>query len=471
MLKSMKLKNMKKETKKKMIIGVSCGAGILLMIYIGFTIFFTSHFYYRTFINGESIGGKNVAKAEELLKGQAQEYCLLLKERDDKEESIVGSDIEFTYKIESEISDLMKKQNPFAWIFKVWKEKDLEAPLEPVFDEELLKKNFNALECFLPANSKAPVDACIAFENNVYKIIEEDEGSQVKKEKLLTEVKKAIANEEAEIDLEALKCYEIPKYTSKSKELITKRDQLNQYVESEITYDFGDRTEVLNGSLIKDWIKEDENHQLNLDEEAVKNYVKELARKYDTLYGTREFKTSVGTTVTVVGGDYGWRINQEEESKELLELLKTGKQKITRKPVYELEARSRTTDDVGNTYVEINLTRQYLWFYKEGKLITEGSIVSGTGSRSDRVTPEGTYRVDYVQANATLRGPGYATPVSFWMPFNSGIGIHDAVWRGSFGGSIYVYNGSHGCINAPYSLAQTIFNNIEAGVAVICYKD
>lgn len=465
------LKNMEKETKKKVIIGVSCGAGLLLMVYIGFTIFFAKHFYYRTFINGEKVGGKTVSEVEKLLKEKSGEYSLVLKERGNKEETILGSDIQFTYKIESEVSDIKKEQNPFTWIFKVWGEKDVDVPMKPVFDEALLKKDVNALECLLPANSKAPVDASIAFENNSYQIVEEDEGSLIKKDELFNAVEKAAAHEEGEINLEDLKCYEVPKYTSESKELIEKRDKLNQYVESKITYDFGDRTEVLDGSIIKDWIKEDENHQLNLDEETVKVYVKELAKKYDTLYGTRQFKTSVGTTVTVSGGDYGWRINQEEESKELMELLKSGKQEVTRKPVYELEARCRETDDVGNTYVEINLTRQYLWFYKEGKLVTEGSIVSGTATRSDRTTPEGTYRIDYVEANATLRGPGYATPVSFWMPFNCGIGIHDAVWRGSFGGDIYIYNGSHGCINAPYTLAQTIFNNIEAGVAVICYKD
>ena len=55
------------------------------------------------------------------------------------------------------------------------------------------------------------------------------------------------------------------------------------------------------------------------------------------------------------------------------------------------------------------------------------------------------------------------------MPFNGGIGIHDATWRSSFGGNIYVAGGSHGCVNAPYSLANTIFNNIDSGTPVVCY--
>jgi lipoprotein-anchoring transpeptidase ErfK/SrfK len=55
------------------------------------------------------------------------------------------------------------------------------------------------------------------------------------------------------------------------------------------------------------------------------------------------------------------------------------------------------------------------------------------------------------------------------MPFNDGIGIHDAIWRYDFGGNIYKFNGSHGCVNAPYDLANKIFDNIESGSAIICY--
>ena len=84
-------------------------------------------------------------------------------------------------------------------------------------------------------------------------------------------------------------------------------------------------------------------------------------------------------------------------------------------------------------------------------------------------TPSGAYPLTYKQRNATLRGADYATPVSYWMPFNGNIGMHDATWRGSFGGSIYRTNGSHGCINLPKAAAKTIFENIEKGMPVLCY--
>lgn len=55
------------------------------------------------------------------------------------------------------------------------------------------------------------------------------------------------------------------------------------------------------------------------------------------------------------------------------------------------------------------------------------------------------------------------------MPFNGNIGLHDATWRSTFGGTIYKTSGSHGCVNLPPAVAKTIFENIAAGVPVLCY--
>ena len=75
----------------------------------------------------------------------------------------------------------------------------------------------------------------------------------------------------------------------------------------------------------------------------------------------------------------------------------------------------------------------------------------------------------YKERNAMLVGENYETPVSYWMPFNQNVGLHDAVWRDSFGGSIYKTSGSHGCINLPYAIAKQIYGYAEKGMPVICY--
>ena len=145
---------------------------------------------------------------------------------------------------------------------------------------------------------------------------------------------------------------------------------------------------------------------------------------------------------------------------------------MERTPIFAQEADSWENGDMGDTYVEVDLTKQHLWMYKEGKLIVESDFVSGTMTPA-RVTPPGIFRLYYKKSPAVLRstkpGDSYETPVSFWMPFNGGIGFHDATWRGSFGGQIFWNSGSHGCINLPYSAAQTIYQNIEKDYLVICF--
>ena len=115
------------------------------------------------------------------------------------------------------------------------------------------------------------------------------------------------------------------------------------------------------------------------------------------------------------------------------------------------------------------MTTQHMWFYKNGALIVDGDVVTGDVSKKYS-TPTGVYKLKYKIKDTKLKGEGYNVPVNCFLPFNGGIGIHGAWWRKTFGGNIYLNEGSHGCINAPDSLAITIYNNIDANTPVICYK-
>ena len=182
-----------------------------------------------------------------------------------------------------------------------------------------------------------------------------------------------------------------------------------------------------------------------------------LFRSYDTVGAARNFKTSIGKIVEVKGGLYGWKINRADETKALLENIKLGKV-LEKEPIYIQKALSRDENEIGNTYVEINITRQRLWFYKNGKLITQGAVVTGNPNKGYS-TMLGTYMLNYKQKGAILIGPDYEAEVTYWMPFFGNIGIHDASWRYSFGGDIYKINGTHGCVNVPIYLAKRIFDN------------
>jgi len=242
---------------------------------------------------------------------------------------------------------------------------------------------------------------------------------------------------------------------------------LNIYIASKITYTFNSGNEVLDGSTIHKWIGVNKNLEISFDETEMKDYLNKLDNNYETFGKQREFVTTLGTTIKVSGGNYGWLVDRHGEVKDLIVAIKSG-QTIAKEPRYIQTAITHDINDMGNSYVEINLAKQHLWFYKNGALITQGDFVSGDSSKK-HPTPTGVYRVQYKEKNYILKGEDYSVPVDVFLPFNGGIGIHDAGWRDAFGGNIYLTNGSHGCINSPPILAQTIFNNIEIGTPVICY--
>lgn len=234
-----------------------------------------------------------------------------------------------------------------------------------------------------------------------------------------------------------------------------------------ITYQFGDQSEVLDNDRILSWLKEQEDGSVAIDEQQAKAFVKELAEKYDTAYTHRTFHTTAGRDIQITQGDYGWRIDQEAETKHLLELL-AAKQSAVCEPIYAQTAAVHAQNDWGTTYVEVSLTDQYLWLYKDGKCILESYFVSGNPNRG-HATPKGIYGLTYKTRDAMLSGQGYDSKVKYWMPFNRNVGLHDAPWRKTFGGQIYKSNGSHSCINLPPANAAKIYENVDKNTPVIVY--
>lgn len=453
--------------KKRIIIGIIISISILLIIYLSTSLYFMKRFYFGTKINGVSVTGKTTEDIEADILAESEAYILKLKQRGNIEENINGRDIEYKYNLENKIEDLKDNQSAFGWIYGVFNTSDYKLEKKVSYNDELLKKKFRSLNCFKNDNVIKPESAKIEYENKEYVIKEEIQGNKVNKDILYKKVKEALNNKVDEINLEEIECYEKPKYTVASKEVVNAKNTLDKYIGSVITHKFGDNKEVLNGDSIHNWLDIDKNFKVSINEEKAREYVNSLSIKYDTYGATRNFKTSIGTTVNVSGGDYGWLINYSEETEALINAIKDGK-KEERQPIYAQTAVAYGANDFGNTYVEINLTTQHIWFYNDGVLITEGPMVSGNAD-SKHATPPGIYSLTYKEKNATLRGENYAAPVSYWMPFNGDIGIHDATWRSKFGGQIYITDGSHGCINTPYDVASKIFEYITQGTPVICY--
>ncbi|WP_297428019.1 L,D-transpeptidase family protein [Clostridium sp.] len=460
-------RHIKKRKLIKSTILISCS---FLILYLSVSIYFSKHFYIGSEINSISVSGKTEEEAEVEILSKIKSYTLDLEGRDNMNEQIKGSEIELKYNLVTKIKELKDSQNPLGWFLAIFKPQKYKVSEIVNYNEKLLKDRFDKFSYFDKKKIVEPQNPSLKYTENGYSIVDEVYGNKINKDILYKKVIDAISTGQEKISLEAANCYENPKYTSKSQEVINAKNMLNKYTSVSITYSSGGITEILDGATIHNWLNVNENFEITFNKIEIGKYIGKLGEIYNTADKTRNFSTSLGTTVKVSGGTYGWLINKPEEMKELIEIIQEGKS-VTREPIYKQTALYRGDDgnDIGNTYVEINMTRQHLWFYKKGLLVVEGDIVTGNVEKGNK-TPEGTFMLEYKQKDATLKGENYRTSVKFWMPFYGSVGIHDASWRGNFGGNIYKTNGSHGCVNAPLYLANIIFNNIEEGTPIICYS-
>lgn len=440
----------------------------ILLLYLLISVYFTNHFFFKTTINGADVSLKAHDDAEDIIRRHVKNYKLQLIERNGEIEDIIGEDIGMQYNEKSSSSNIYYRKNSFKWIISLFKDQKYYVDDLYIYSKDNLDNKINELNC-LNKGIIEPQNVSFKYSNDSYEVIEEVYGNKIIKDKLNEAVKMSILKGETKLDLNEKLCYENPKYTLSSDKTPQTKNLLNKYIQTKIIYIVGSENEILDGNIINKWLSVDENLEVVINKMAVMRYVQGLSKKYDTVGVPRNFKTSMGKIVEVRGGLYGWKINRNAEIKALLENIKLGKV-LEREPIYIQKALPRGEDEIGNTYVEINITRQHLWFYKEGRLVTQGAVVTGNPNKGHS-TVLGTYMLNYKQKGATLMGPNYEAEVTYWMPFFGNIGIHDASWRYSFGGNIYKRNGSHGCINTPLYLAKTIFDNIEEGTPIICYEE
>lgn len=426
-------------------------------------------FFPRTVINGVEASGKTPEEVKELISAGTDGYRLTVYGRDSMEAEIDGEDLGLRAEFDGTLERILDQQNPYSWLTAYFRPVEYTISTMVVYDEELLDQVMDKLPFFRDDLVEEPENARISeyLEGVGYEIIPETEGNKADWEMVKAGIAEKAVNLQPELHLEELGCYLEPEVRADNSELTSRLEILNRYVHTEIRHQFGSRQEVLNGDTIHQWLVFGEDGSISLNRELVSQYVSGLAAKYNTAYKTRSFKTSYGPAVNV-SGSYGWRLNQEAETEELMQLLEAGTSQ-TREPVYSQKAASHDGNDYGNTYAEVNLTAQHMFFYKDGEKVLESDFVSGN-VKKNYTTPPGIFGLTYKQRDAVLRGEGYASPVDFWMPFNGGIGFHDATWRSAFGGTIYKTNGSHGCINMPYDAAKKLYDYVYTNVPVVCYN-
>lgn len=458
-----------KKNSKIFIIAFAAFILVLLGIYLGVGMYFKTRFFPGSEINGIDVSSKTVEEVEQLIANQVQDYTLTLVERDGKEEEIAGAEIGFEYVSEGVVQDLLEVQNSFLWITAYFRQDAYTMTTKATYDKDLLREVMRKLDCFDEEQITKPADAYIEETADGYELVSEVEGNQLDEEKVYDLLVQAVDEGETQVDLEAAGCYVEPQVTSEDSELKSRYETLKKYSTITVTYNMGaGRQEVLDSATIRDWMTVSEDGEISFNWNKAADWMSDLSDKYDTFGKDMEFETTLGETVTVTHETYGWKIDEATEVDALLEILEKG-ESAQRDPVYLEGAMAEGEDDIGDTYIEVDYVNQRMWFYKDGKLLVDTKVVTGDSSEN-MDSPVGIYCIYNKETNAILKGEDYKTPVDFWLPYCEGVGIHDAKWRTAFGGKIYKTDGSHGCVNTPWSDAKTIFENVEIGTPVICYN-
>lgn len=464
----------KEKTGKKPWIIAGSIAGGLLAVYLGISVFFIGHFYINTTINGKDFSGKSAADVKEYLEKQVRDYELELIELNNETDVISGAEISLVYKEDSSVENALEKQNPLLWATSLFSKNSQDVSIQVDYDESALDEKIQSIKAVTQEQTE-PVSAYPKFDGESFVVEPEVYGTAVDMEVLSEKIKEHIVEFNPTLDMLEEECYKLPKYTEDSPEVQAACDTMNQYCKASVTYPMTENV-VVDKTLISTWLACDENMQVTFNEEAVREWMREFGSTYDTVGSTRTITTPGGKTVEVSGGTYGWSIDEETETQNLINSIKNG-EVASREPAYEQTAASHAAQDWGTTYIEVDLSAQYMWYIVDGNVAFQTDVVTGLPT-PDRATPAGVYSILYTERNATLVGekdpktgePIYRTPVSYWMPFTyQGHGFHDATWQPGFGGNLYQSIGSHGCVNMSYNDAGTLFGMISAGTPVVLH--
>ncbi|MCM1058433.1 MAG: L,D-transpeptidase family protein [Firmicutes bacterium] len=452
------------------------GAGYAYM-----AIYYTTHFFPGSSINGIDCSNMEAAEAAALVDAQIDTYCLQVFGRDHATGAspvligeIIPGDISLSY-IDSmgSVENLLAEQNEWSWIqaYTGGTVYGYSLVQGVQFDEDKLNNTVKSWEACLDKNMQKPQDAYIGDYNDEiggYEVIPETIGTALKMDVALECISSAIYAKQTDLDLEQQDCYIEPSVTQTDAGLTALVDTVNTWLGAEITYDWNGNEVVLGLEDLKNWIAMEQDGPV-LDEEAVRSFVKEQAKKYNTYGKKKKFVTALGIELTLDSPNYGWKADTDAETEELIQLIYQG-QVTQREPVYSVTAMEKGSKDIGGDYIEADLTHQHLYVYQDGQVVLETDFVSGrTNIVPSRATPAGIFGLTYKTRNATLRGADYESFVNYWMPFYGNYGMHDATWRRDFGGTIFQDHGSHGCINLPLASAEVIYGYVSTGFPVICY--
>ena len=434
---------------------------LLLLVYAAGLFFFRGHFLPRSKVGNMDASLLKASSLANHLSTSHSRYQLVIKDKNGHEVSLEGKSIGLTYSDQDYAAlaaRALQAQNAFLWPLGLFSHHHY--PLQISYDELLLKAKLKPIL----DQSAEPSDAKIIFSDDQYTVREGEWG--IKADRILADVKKAIAAQEDQITLPDSD-YTAPTRKTDDPAIKAACAKIDHYAGSTVSYQLEGKEASLSRADILSMLHVDENYNVSLKSDGLSKFVDRLAHELNTYGGKRSFHTQQGDVIEVSGGTYGWVLSKKKELEQLSREIEGGKP-ISRQPNWEQTALGPIGNDIGNTYVELDYSNQRMYYVKDKSRVWESDIVSGNMAKGSG-SPDGVFRIIYRKSPAVLRGEDYESPVKYFVVWASDVGFHDASWKHVFGGKEYLTRGSHGCINLPLNSAKWVYDNIPDGTPVVSY--
>lgn len=464
-------------------------------------VYYAGHWYAGTYINEMDVSGMSLEEAKKEMAKELEIFQLTVSGRDDSSVVIRKEDIDLTIAYDSQFQETFEKQHEKLFLGGG---KRYTVTYDVTYDEGKLADLLNQSDMVMGGQGHVivePKSATVKYsaEKKQYECIPEENGNTVIPENLLKAVKMSLSQADTELDISgednSQEVYQEPEVHSDDEILQKELALCNNAALRYIVWNMGQgMKEKITPVQIAKWIS-CKNGKIQYDNKAVSAWVEKLCLKYKTVGMDRQVKMHNGKTVTVSGGDYGWRLDYEGTVKQAKKALKKvideadtqayidDPSSENRKPLvlnqkvkYVSTAFQKDYTNLANDYdeqnhTEISLSKQMVYIIRDGKVAFSCKCISGKPVQG-RETQKGAWFIKEHNEKRTLVGEDYETPVDWWVRITwTGTGFHSAPWQSwsRWSETRYITNGSHGCLNLAPEDAKKVYEMTKYMEAVFIY--
>ena len=466
------------------LVALCCVLGILLVLYVGVSIYFSSHFLPNTIVNGDDVSGMAHADLAARITNTGMAYQTQVT-GDGINLQLAGQEIGVNYDGASYAQEAAKQYSGWTWPVAIFQSRDLKVEQGVMVDEGLLLKAVDPVIAKVNESATPPTNAGIQYDASAGKYVETKDslGTQVNRDAAVATIRNGVKALHEQITLGDNELAQ-PTLRAGDAALKAGMERANEIITKSIPLRIaGTDAMVIDGKLLSQWLSVNEKGEVAVKMDEVSAWTQgELSSKFDTLGTKRTYTRPDGKVIEVEGGDleysYGWNVDGETLAQAIVNNIQSNNFQPIDVPMLQEAAKwNPGGQEWPNRYVDVDITEQTVRMYDENSnLIVETLCVSGDPAR-DGGTHRGVFYIynkaspmDLVGADENGDGqPDYIVPVTFWMPFDGGEGLHDVSTRSAWGGDVYTYSGSHGCVNLPYSAAGELWDNTEVGTVVVVH--